>query len=57
MNKIAVITGGAGGIGQAVAERLVTGKQNGFMLDDNHEAGAIFAAEFRKLHTCRVFTR
>jgi len=48
MNKIAVITGGAGGIGQAVAERLAREKQNVFILDINDEAGAKVAAEFRK---------
>src|SRR5688572_4609649 len=48
MNKVAVITGGAGGIGQAVAERLAREKQNVFILDINDEAGAKVAAEFRK---------
>ena len=48
MNKIAVITGGAGGIGQAVAERLAREKQTVGILDINDEAGAKVAAEFRR---------
>ena len=48
MNKIAVITGGAGGIGQAVAERLAREKQTVRILDINDEAGAKVAAEFRR---------
>ena len=48
MNTMAVITGGAGGIGQAVAERLAREKQNVFILDINDEAGAKVAAEFRE---------
>ena len=47
MNKIAVITGGAGGIGQAVAERLAREKQNVVILDVNDDAGAKVASEFR----------
>ena len=43
-----MITGGAGGIGQAVAERLAREKQNVFILDINDEAGAKVAAEFRR---------
>jgi NAD(P)-dependent dehydrogenase (short-subunit alcohol dehydrogenase family) len=46
MNKIAVITGGAGGIGQAVAERLGREKQTIVILDFNDDAGARVAAEF-----------
>ena len=57
MNKIAVITGGAGGIGQAVAERLVTGKQNGFILDVNDDAGTKVAAEFRERGIPVAFSR
>jgi NAD(P)-dependent dehydrogenase (short-subunit alcohol dehydrogenase family) len=48
MNKIAVITGGAGGIGQAVAVRLARGKQTVVILDISDDAGAKVAAEFHK---------
>lgn len=48
MSKIAVITGGAGGIGQAVADRLAKEKQTVVILDVNDDAGAKVAAEFGK---------
>jgi NAD(P)-dependent dehydrogenase (short-subunit alcohol dehydrogenase family) len=57
MNKIAVVTGGAGGIGQAVAERLAREKQNVVILDINDEAGAKVAGEFRKRGIPLTFSR
>jgi 3-oxoacyl-[acyl-carrier protein] reductase len=48
MSKIAVITGGAGGIGQAVAGRLAQEKQTVVILDVNDDAGAKVVAEFGK---------
>jgi NAD(P)-dependent dehydrogenase (short-subunit alcohol dehydrogenase family) len=48
MNKIAVVTGGAGGIGQAVTERLAKDNHNVVILDINDEAGAKVVAEFRQ---------
>src|SRR5688500_5990226 len=57
MNKIAVITGGAGGIGQAVAECLAREKQIVGILDINDEAGAKVAAEFRRRGIPVAFSR
>jgi 3-oxoacyl-[acyl-carrier protein] reductase len=48
MSKITVITGGAGGIGRAVAERFVGEKQTVVILDVNAEAANEVAAEFHK---------
>ena len=48
MSKVAIITGGAGGIGQAVADRLTKEKQTVVILDVNQEAGNKVAAEFHK---------
>jgi NAD(P)-dependent dehydrogenase (short-subunit alcohol dehydrogenase family) len=48
MNKIAVVTGGAGGIGQAVADRLAKEKQTVVLLDMNEEAGKEGIGTFRK---------
>ncbi len=48
MSKVVVITGGAGGIGRAVAERLVREKQTVVLLDVNGDAGDQVAAGFRK---------
>lgn len=48
MSKITVITGGAGGIGQAVVDRLAKEKQTVVILDVNDDAGAKVAAEFDK---------
>jgi len=48
MNKIAVITGGAGGIGQAVAERFAKDKQTVVLLDMNEQGGKEVIAAFRK---------
>jgi NAD(P)-dependent dehydrogenase (short-subunit alcohol dehydrogenase family) len=47
MNKVAIVTGGAGGIGQAVADRLA--KKNAVViLDMNDDAGKQAVADFRK---------
>jgi len=45
MNKIAVVTGGAGGIGRAVADRFFQEKYFLVLLDLNDEAGKSVAAE------------
>jgi 3-oxoacyl-[acyl-carrier protein] reductase len=47
MSKIAVVTGGAGGIGRAVAHRLLKDDCAVAMLDINQEAGKQAVAEFR----------
>jgi NAD(P)-dependent dehydrogenase (short-subunit alcohol dehydrogenase family) len=38
-DKIAIVTGGAGGIGQAVATRLARAGFGMFVLDKNEKAG------------------
>lgn len=48
MSKIVVITGGAGGIGRAVASRFAQGQHAIVLLDVNEAAGAEAAAEFHK---------
>ena len=48
MNKVTVITGGAGGIGQAVAERLTRENQTVVILDVNGDAGARVVAQFQE---------
>ena len=48
MSKVAVITGGAGGIGRAVADRFAKEKQTVVILDVNEEAGNPVVTEFRK---------
>jgi NAD(P)-dependent dehydrogenase (short-subunit alcohol dehydrogenase family) len=48
MNRVAVITGGAGGIGQAVAERFAREKYSIVLLDVNAEAGKQVMAELNK---------
>src|ERR671918_424744 len=48
MNKVAVVTGGAGGIGQAVAERFAKDNYAVVMLDMNDDGGKQVAADFRK---------
>jgi 3-oxoacyl-[acyl-carrier protein] reductase len=48
MNKVAVVTGGASGIGKAVAERLGEDGCTVVILDINEEAGSQVAAELRK---------
>jgi len=47
MNKVAVVTGGASGIGQAVVDRLVRDDFTVVILDINEEGGNQFAAEIR----------
>jgi len=48
MSKIAIVSGGAGGIGQAVAQRFVENKMFVVLLDMNEEAGKQVAADFVK---------
>jgi NADP-dependent 3-hydroxy acid dehydrogenase YdfG len=48
MNKVAVVTGGAGGIGQAVAERFAKDSYAVVILDVNDDGGKQLAADFRK---------
>jgi NAD(P)-dependent dehydrogenase (short-subunit alcohol dehydrogenase family) len=48
MNKVAVVTGGAGGIGQAVANRFAKDNYRVVILDVSDEAGKQVAADFRK---------
>lgn len=48
MNKIAVVTGGAGNIGQAVVERLAKDNYQIVILDMNQEAGTKAVSEFAK---------
>jgi NAD(P)-dependent dehydrogenase (short-subunit alcohol dehydrogenase family) len=57
MNKVAVITGGAGGIGQAVAGRLAKDKQTVVILDVNGDAGGQVVAEFQKRGAELLFAR
>ena len=47
MEKIAVVTGGASGIGQAVVERLVRDDFTVVILDINEEGGKQVAAEIQ----------
>jgi len=46
MNKIAIVTGGAGGIGQAVAMRLAKDDCTVIILDLNDEAGRRVVGDF-----------
>jgi 2-dehydro-3-deoxy-L-rhamnonate dehydrogenase (NAD+) len=48
MDKIAVVTGGAGSIGKAIVERLSKDKYRVVILDMNQEAGQRVVAEFAK---------
>jgi len=57
MNKIAVVTGGAGGIGQAIAERFAKDKQTVVLLDMNEDAGKEAIAAFRKRGIEQSFLR
>lgn len=57
MNNITVITGGAGGIGRAVAARLAGEKQTVVIWDVNSEAGAQVVAEFHERGVKIVFSR
>jgi NAD(P)-dependent dehydrogenase (short-subunit alcohol dehydrogenase family) len=57
MKKIAVVTGGAGGIGKAVAARLAKEDQTVVILDINGDAGGLAVAEFQKRGTELSFSR
>jgi len=48
MNKIAVVTGGAGNIGQAVVERLAKDNYQIVVLDMDQESGATVVGDFAK---------
>ena len=48
MNKLAVVTGGAGNIGQAIVERLAKDNYRIVILDMNQEAGSKVVGEFAK---------
>ena len=48
MNKVAVVTGGAGNIGQAVVERLAKEQYQIVILDMNQDAGKQVVGEFAK---------
>ena len=47
MNKVAVVTGGASGIGQAVVERLARDDFTVVILDIDEEGGKQVAAEIQ----------
>lgn len=55
MTRVAIITGGAGGIGQAVAERFAGDKFSIVLLDVNAEAGRQVASGFVKRGTEILF--
>ena len=55
MNKIAVVTGGAGGIGRAIAERFVANEQTVVLLDMNEDAGKEVVAAVRKRSSGLIF--
>jgi 3-oxoacyl-[acyl-carrier protein] reductase len=57
MNKVAVVTGGASGIGQAVVERLVRDDFTVVILDINEEGGNQFAAEIQRRGKQAMFVR
>jgi NAD(P)-dependent dehydrogenase (short-subunit alcohol dehydrogenase family) len=57
MSKIAVVTGGAGGIGQAVADRLAKEQQTVVLLDMNETAGKEVVAGFQKRGVNLTFLR
>lgn len=57
MNKVAVVTGGAGGIGQATATRLAQDKLAVVLLDLNDEGGNQVATELRKRGAPASFLR
>lgn len=55
MKKIAVVTGGVGGIGRAVAERFCREAYELVLIDLNNQAGAEVAAEWRRRGAPLVF--
>jgi 3-oxoacyl-[acyl-carrier protein] reductase len=57
MGKVAVVTGAASGIGQAVAERLARDDCTVVILDINEEGGSQVAAELRKRGRPATFAR
>jgi NAD(P)-dependent dehydrogenase (short-subunit alcohol dehydrogenase family) len=57
MNKIAVVTGGAGGIGRAIAERFAKDEQTVVLLDMNEGAGTEVIAALRKRGIEQSFLR
>ncbi len=57
MNKIAVVTGGASGIGQAVVERLVRDDFTALILDVNEEGGRQVAAQLQGRGKQAAFVR
>jgi 3-oxoacyl-[acyl-carrier protein] reductase len=57
MNRVAVVTGGASGIGQAVVERLTRDDFTAVILDINEEGGNQFAAEIRGRGKQAIFIR
>jgi 3-oxoacyl-[acyl-carrier protein] reductase len=57
MNKVAVVTGAASGIGQAVAEHLARDDCTVVILDINEEGGSQVAAELRTHGKQATFTR
>src|SRR5215470_4703102 len=57
MNKVAVVTGGASGIGQAVVERLSRDDFTGVILDINEEGGKQVAAEIQAHGKQAIFIR
>ena len=57
MSRVAVVTGAASGIGQAVAERLARDDCTVVILDINEEGGSQVAAELRKRGGQATFTR
>ncbi|HEX2930513.1 MAG TPA: SDR family NAD(P)-dependent oxidoreductase [Candidatus Binatia bacterium] len=57
MTKVAVVTGGAGGIGQAVADRLIKDNCAVVILDINEEAGQKVVADLRARGAGLLFQR
>jgi 3-oxoacyl-[acyl-carrier protein] reductase len=57
MNKVAVVTGAASGIGQAVAQRLARDNCAVVILDINEEGGSQVAAEMRRRDRQATFVR
>ena len=55
MSKIAVVTGGAGGIGQAVAERFGKDEYKLVLIDLDDQAGQQLAGEWRRRGVERRF--